>query len=463
MHVSAERQTLVVLGASGNLTTRLLLPGLGMLLTGQPDRQVDVWGVGRDPMAPGAWAARVTSALMRGGCSEERATELAASSRYLTLDVTDLDDLRSLLDDLPDRDQAVLYCALPPRVTETVCRRLVNINALDGLGGLRLALEKPFGENLEDARALNALVSRFRSDDQVFRVDHFLGDSQVLNLLALRFANRLFEPIWTAAHVERIDIIADETLALEGRAGYYDGAGALVDMLQSHLLLVLSLVTMEEPAQLEPRVVHDLMRHVLSVTRVRNDDPWASSRRARYTAGVSNGRPVPSYVDEQGVDPGRMTETLAELDLEIASRRWSGVPVRLRSGKALAREMRQVVLTLKPVEFAPHGMGGYPPANVLTIDLTPDEISVQIVTNQGGSHFRLGTVELEAAVGEKALAPYAEVLAAILDGNPLISVRGDLAEECWRICDPVLEAWRSGGVPMDEYAAGTGGPDWWPR
>ena len=162
--MSAERQTLVVLGASGNLTTRLLLPGLGMLLTGQPDRQVDVWGVGRDPMAPGAWAARVTSALMRGGCSEERATELAASSRYLTLDVTDLDDLRSLLDDLPDRDQAVLYCALPPRVTETVCRRLVNINALDGLGGLRLALEKPFGENLEDGRPRRAHRHHRRRD-----------------------------------------------------------------------------------------------------------------------------------------------------------------------------------------------------------------------------------------------------------------------------------------------------------
>ena len=234
-------------------------------------------------------------------------------------------------------------------------------------------------------------------------------------------------------------------------------------MLQSHLLLVPALVTMEEPAQLEPRIVHDLMLHVLSVTRVRDDDPARSSRRARYTAGTSRGRPVPSYADEEGVEPGRQTETLAELDLTIASRRWSGVPIRLRSGKALAREVRQVVLTLKPVEFAPHGMGGYPPANVLTIDLTPDEISVQIVTNQGGGHFRLGTVELQAAVGERALAPYSEVLAAILDDNPLISVRGDLAEECWRICDPVLEAWRAGLVGLDEYPAGSDGPDWWPR
>lgn len=461
--MGTQRQTLVVLGASGNLTTRLLLPGLGMLLAGDPGRHVEVWGVGREAITPGAWAAKVSNALVRGGCSEERAAEVAGAARYLALDVTDLDDLRGLIADLPDRDHAVLYFALPPRVTEAVCQRLSEIDAADGLGGLRLALEKPFGENLADARSLNALVSGFRSDEQVFRVDHFLGDSQVLNLLALRFANRLFEPIWTAAHVERIDIVADETIALEGRAGYYDGAGALVDMLQSHLLLVLALVTMEEPAQLEPRIVHDLMLHVLSVTRVRDDDPVRSSRRARYTAGTSNGRPVPSYAEEEGVDPARQTETLAELDLTIASRRWSGVPIRLRSGKALAREVRQVVLTLKPVEFAPHGMGGYPPANVLTIDLTPDEISVQIVTNQGGGHFRLGTVELQAAVGERALAPYSEVLAAILDDNPLISVRGDLAEECWRICDPVLEAWRDHRVPLDEYPAGGDGPEGWPR
>ena len=218
---------------------------------------------------------------------------------------------------------------------------------------------------------------------------------------------------------------------------------------------------MEEPARLEPRVVHDLMGHALSVTQVKGGDPVRSSRRARYTAGTSLGREVPSYVDERGVDPGRDTETLAELDLEIWSRRWSGVPIRLRSGKALDREVRQVVVTLKPVEFAPHGMGGYPPANVLTIDLTPDEISVQIVTNQGGGRFRLGTVQLDAAVGETALSPYSEVLAAILDGNALISVRGDLAEECWRICDPVLESWRRGEVPMDEYAAGTHGPEHW--
>nr|NLD40908.1 glucose-6-phosphate dehydrogenase [Actinomycetales bacterium] len=459
--MNPEAQHLVVLGAAGNLTSRLLLPGLGRLLAGDPSREVELWGVGREPMEAAAWGARVSSALVRGGASEDLAIDVASKSRFISLDVTDLEDLRGLIHQLPDRNRTVIYFALPPHITEEVCRKLRDLAAEEDLGNLRLALEKPFGENLAEARNLNAVLAEFRREDQVFRVDHFLGDSQVLNLLALRFANRLFEPIWSSAHVESIYIVADETIALEGRAGYYDGAGALIDMLQSHLLLVLAIITMEEPARLEPRVVHDLMAHVLSVTQVKDFSPTASSRRARYTAGTVGGREIPDYAQETGVDPARETETLAELDLEIASRRWSGVPIRLRSGKALAKDRRQITLTLQPVAFAPHGMGGYPPANALTIDLNPDEITVRIVTNKGGSKFRLGTEDLNAALGERTLAPYSEVLTGILDGNHLISVRGDIAEECWRICEPVLDAWRRSEVPLEEYEAGSAGPPSW--
>lgn len=451
-------QRLVIRGATGDLTKRMLLPGLGMLLASDADRRVEVWGVGREPLEPAAWGAKVGNALVRGGCDDDQALAVVSASRYLQVDVAEREGMEALLAALPDRDTTVLYFAVPPSITRRACEHLARCG---DLGELRLALEKPFGDSLAAARDFNALLATFRSERQVFRVDHFLGDSQVLNLLALRFANRLFEPVWSAAHVASIEITANETLALEGRAGYYDTAGALVDMIQSHLLLVLALVTMEEPARLEPRVVHDLMAHALSVTQVAGGDPVRSSRRARYAAGTSRDREVPAYRDEDGVDPDRRTETLVELDLEIANRRWSGVPIRLRSGKALAADARGVRITLRPVEFAPHGMGGYPPANVFTIHLNPDEITVEIVTNQGGGRFRLGTAQLEAAVGETSLAPYAEVLAAVLDDNRLISVRGDLAEECWRICEPVLEAWRSGAVPLDEYPAGSTGPAHW--
>lgn len=451
-------QTLVILGASGDLTKRMLLPGLGMLLATDTNRQVEVWGVGRESLEPTAWGAKVGNALARGGCDDDQALKVVAASRYLQVDIAEREGVEALLAELPDRDSTVLYFAVPPAVARRACEHLAQCG---DLGKLRLALEKPFGDSLAAARDFNALLASFRAEHQVFRVDHFLGDSQVLNLLALRFANRIFEPVWSAAHVASVEITADETLALEGRAGYYDGAGALVDMVQSHLLLVLALVTMEEPARLDPRLVHDLMAHALSVTQLAGGDAVSSSRRARYTAGTSRGREVPAYTDEEGVDPDRDTETLVELDLEIANRRWSGVPIRLRSGKALAADARRVVITLKPVEFAPHGMGGFPPANVITINLNPDEIRAEIATNQGGGRFRLGTEILEAAVGQTSLAPYAEVLAAVLDDNRLISVRADLAEECWRICEPVLDAWRYGAVPLDEYPAGSGGPGHW--
>lgn len=456
--MSGHPQRLVILGATGDLTARLLLPGLGMLLAKDDHRQVEIWGVGREPMEPTAWGAKVGNALVRGGCDDDRALEVVSASRYVQLDITQLDGVQHLLDMLPDRDDTVLYFALPPKITRAACEHLKQCD----LTGIRLALEKPFGDSHESAREFNHFLNSFIEEDRVFRVDHFLGDSQVLNLLALRFANRIFEPVWSAAHVESVDIVVNETLALEGRAGYYDTAGALIDMIQSHLLLVLALVAMEEPARLDPRRVHDLMAHALTVTQVKHGDPVAASRRARYTAGTSRDRDVPSYVDEEGVKPERNTETLAEVEFEIQNRRWSGVPIRLRSGKALDKDLRRIIITLKPVEFAPYGMGGYPPANVLNIDLNPDRVTVEIVTNQGGSHFSLGTAGLTASMGQVGLTPYAEVIGAVLEGNHLISVRGDLAEECWRICEPVLDAWRNNQVPMDEYPAGSAGPEHWP-
>lgn len=446
--------TLVILGASGDLTHRLLLPGLGTLLAREPQRQVAVWGCAVDEMDTAAWQQVVHSALTEGGCAADTADRIATASPYRTMDVTSEADLDALLAALPDKDDTVLYFALPPAITEQVCRLLSTRQ----LGGLRLALEKPFGTDLESARALNQLLASFRTEEQIFRVDHFLGSSQVLNLLGLRFANRLFEPVWRGEQIERIDIVADETLALEGRARYYDKAGALVDMLQSHLLLVMALTTIEEPASIDAVELRDLMAHVLRATEIAGDDPVASSRRARYTAGTVGTEQVPSYVDEQGVDPTRNTETLAEIDVEIRNGRWAGVPVRLRSGKALGIARRQIVVTFRPVPHVPHGLTGHAAQNVITIDLNPERLDVLVATNGEGDSFDLEETHLHAELGGSDIRPYGEILQCLLDGDALLSVRGDVAQECWRICTPILQAWRDGRVPMQEYAAGSAGP-----
>ncbi len=462
--MSDPSTTLVILGASGDLTRRLLLPGLGTLLEADPQRRVAVWGVGRDELTEQQWHDRLHGALGAGGCPAAQAEAICDGSRYVRADVTDADDLGGLLDALreagdPKLAATVLYFALPPSVTAQVCRQLAGRD----LGGLRLGLEKPFGHDLHSARSLNALLAGLRDEDCIFRVDHFLGYAQVQNILGLRFANRVLEPLWSATHIESVDIIADETLALEGRAGYYDKAGALVDMLQSHLLLMLSLVVMEEPARLDAREVRDMMVHALRVTHVADDDPVTGSRRARYTAGSIGEREVPSYVDEPGVDPAHDTETLAELDLQVDNRRWAGVPFRLRSGKALGAAVRRILVRFRPVDYRPRGLGGdAAPANTLIVDLNPDTLRLSLATIDPDDRRQLVTSTMDVHLGRSEIRPYGEILAGMLDGDPFLSVRGDVAEQCWRICEPVLHAWDADRVPLQEYAAGSAGPQGWP-
>lgn len=449
-----EPTTLIILGASGDLTRRLLLPGLGTLLAADPQRRVRVWGSARNDLDD--WSQTLQEALSEGGAPADAIAPIVGETRYLPLDITDGRELDRLLDAVPDLDHAVLYFALPPAVTVTVCQLLADRR----IGGLRLALEKPFGTDLESARELNRLLATFREEEQVFRVDHFLGEAQVLNLLGLRFANAIFQPVWDAKYIERVDIVADETLALEGRAGYYDGTGALIDMLQSHLLLVMSLVAIERPARVEAAELRELMAEALRATRLAGD-PFAASRRARYTAGTVDGQDVPAYVDEPGVDPSRATETLAELDLLVDTDRWAGVPFRLRSGKALGVQDWRIDLHFAPTRDVPEGLGGRAPAERLTMHLSPDVIDVRIATNGGGDKFRLESTHLTAKLSDSPVRPYGEILAKILDGDPLLSVRGDVSQECWRICDPVLAAWRAGQVPLQEYPAGSQGPHGW--
>jgi glucose-6-phosphate 1-dehydrogenase len=324
--------------------------------------------------------------------------------------------------------------------------------------GTRLVLEKPFGTDAATARSLNDLLVQLVPEDQIHRVDHFLGKSTVLNILGLRFANRVLEPVLNAEHVAAVDIVFNESLALEGRAGYYDGAGALVDMIQSHLLQVLALLAMDAPPAVDAREIRDRKAAVLRATRVWADDPAAYSRRARYTAGDIGGRHLPAYADEPGVDPGRKTETLAEIVVAVDTWRWAGVPFRLRSGKALSDSRKEAVITFKPPQRIPDGLSGPERPDRLRIGFGPDQLRIDMNINGPADPFVLDQVTLEADFGPGELPPYGEVLRGVLNDDPTLSVRGDTAEECWRIVAPVLAAWRRDDVPLREYPVGSGGP-----
>jgi glucose-6-phosphate 1-dehydrogenase len=451
------QQTLVILGATGDLAARLLLPGLGALLAGGGGKGLFLVGSGRHGWDDNRWRKRVADSFAAAGARGRQVDAVVKGTRYLQADVTIEGDLRRLLHACQGR--LVIFFALPPSVTVKTCRVLCGIGLPDGT---RLVLEKPFGTDAASAAALNDLLARLVPEDQVYRVDHYLGMATVLNIVGLRFANRMLESVLNADHVQSVDIAFDESLALEGRAGYYDRAGALVDMIQSHSLQVLALLAMEAPSTLEARDVRDSKALVLRATRVWADDPATWSRRARYTAGQIDRRRLPSYVHEDGVDPDRKTETFAEVVLAVNTWRWAGVPFRVRAGKALRATRKEAVVSFKQPPWVPTGLTGYDRPDQLRIGFDPDRLNLDLNINGPADPSVLDRVSLEADLGPGQLPPYGEVLRGVFEGDPTLSVRGDTAVECWRIVEPVLRAWRDDQVPLQEYPAGSTGPGNWP-
>ncbi|MCW2810056.1 MAG: glucose-6-phosphate dehydrogenase [Friedmanniella sp.] len=449
--------SLLLLGASGDLAGRLLLPALGQLLDAEPERQgVTLVGAGSEDWDATTWQDRLRTSFASAQVSSATVDAVLATTRYEKCDVTDSAAMGALIASCPPAP--AIYFALPPAVTVKACTGLQGVPLP---AGTALVLEKPFGLDHASAASLNALLAELVPESQVHRVDHFLGRSTVLNLIGLRFANRLLEPVWNATHVESVDIIFDEQLTLENRARYYDSAGALVDMIQSHLLQVLALVAMEPPARVDELEMRDSMAVALRACHLWQDDPATAGRRARYTAGSVDGREVPDYTAEPGVDPARQTETLAELTVEIANWRWAGVPFRLRSGKSLGERRKEVVLTFKQVPHLPGGLTGSSTPNQLRLLMGPDRLALELTVNGPGDPMELDHVSLETDLRAGRLPAYGEVLAGVLDGDPLLAVRGDSAEQCWRIVDPVIQAWRDNRAPLEAYAAGSHGPEGW--
>ncbi|PZE78447.1 MULTISPECIES: glucose-6-phosphate dehydrogenase [unclassified Curtobacterium] len=452
----AIQTTLLILGASGDLTKRLLLPGLATLLDVKQDWDIELIGAGVDELSDEDWKQRVRESFSSAECSGDRFEQIIAASHYRKTDVTSADDLGELLAQCSHAP--AIYFALPPAITEQACEQLKGMDLPDGV---RLAMEKPFGTDAASAEKLNELLHSFIPEERIHRVDHFLGRSTVLNLLGLRFSNRIIEPLLSSTHVESVDIIYDETLGLENRARYYDHAGALTDMIQSHLLQVLAVVAMEAPATLDADDLRTQKQLVFRAVKPWGDDPATAGKRARYTAGTVGDRQLPSYVDEDGVDPANQTETLAQMTVEVANWRWAGVPFTLRSGKALGEPRREIVINFRPSPHVPDGVGGEHEQDRLRIWIAPDEMSLELNVNGPGDPYVVDRAKLETKFNPGRLTAYGEVLAGVLEGDATLSVRGDSAVQCWRIVQPVIDAWRNGESPIDEYPAGSHGPSNW--
>ncbi|MGJ9402619.1 glucose-6-phosphate dehydrogenase [Arthrobacter sp. KK5.5] len=453
-------QTLLILGASGDLTGRLLLPGLARLVATGRVPNTALAAAGSPDFTAEDWAARIAETFgdAKAKAHEDGARDLdrmAAGASYRALDVTAPGELAGLLAEL--EGPIAVYFALPPAVSQRACAVLLPEEVP---AGTSFVMEKPFGSSAASARELTATLTRLVPEGNIHRVDHFRGKATVFNILGLRFANRFLEPLFSNEHVAKMEIFYDEELALEGRAGYYDKAGALRDMIQSHMLQILALLTLNAPATLGER---DLRDHIGSVLRAAAvpEDFANSTRRAVYTAGTSGDRSIPDYVAEDGVDPARGTETLAEIEVRINNARWAGVPFILRSGKALGRKRKEAVITFKPVAHLPGGFKGCDFPTRLRIGFGPDTLDLELDVNGPGDLFTLDRIDLTAELNSPDLLPYGEVLLGVLSGDATLSVRGDTAEECWRIVEPVLAAWAADEVPLETYPAGSDGPDSW--
>ncbi len=357
------------------------------------------------------------------------------------------------------------YLSIPPKFFSLVCEQLDR----SGLSRpapdtwRRVVIEKPFGHDLASARELNDVVSKVFPPDAVFRIDHYLGKETVQNILALRFANQMFEPIWNAHYVDHVQVTMAEDIGIGGRAGYYDGIGAARDVIQNHLLQLLALTAMEEPVSFDAQDLRAEKEKVLSAVRL-PDDLSASTARGQYAAGWQGGQKVVGYLQEDGISRSSTTETYAAIKLEIDTRRWAGVPFYLRTGKRLGRRVSEIAVVFKQAPHLPFEKTATEELgrNALVIRVQPDEgVTMRFGSKVPGTAMEVRDVTMDFGYGhaftESSPEAYERLILDVLLGDPPLFPRHEEVELSWQILDPIERHWARSGRP-EPYAAGTWGP-----
>jgi len=470
--VSGPFETIAIFGATGDLAQRMLFPSLynldadGLLAPG-----LRIFGAARSQMDDAGFIELVSAGL-HGHLPEGR-IDSAVRERFLArlgyckVDAATPDDFGCLASKIADRraQGIAFYMSTPPSLFGPVVAGLESV----GLTGseTRIAMEKPIGHDLASSRAVNAAIGASFSEDRVFRVDHYLGKETVQNLLVLRFGNMLFEPLWNSASIEHVQITVAETVGLEGRVSYYDGVGALSDMVQNHMLQLLALVAMEPPAKYDATAVRDEKVKVLrSLRPLDATTAITHSVKGQYRAGAIEGQPVSGYADELG--KASDTETFVALKAHVDNWRWKGVPFYLRTGKRLPMRHSEILIQFRPV---PHsifsGRAAGLEANALVIRLQPNEgMALSVMTKTPGldrDGVELARAELDVSLsptanGQRRRVAYERLILDLLEGDTTLFVRADEIEAAWTWVDSIHQAWAAAGVTAKPYTAGSWGP-----
>ena len=480
-HEDADRRSppcvLVIFGASGDLTERKLLPALAQLTRhGRLPEEMALVGIARTAMTDEEFRERCWAATRAGDSKDRRWDELIGSARYISGGYDDpgtYDQLAAALEEF-DRTRGtagsrLFYCATPSSLFGVISENLGKAGlSAGGPGGFsRIVIEKPFGWDESSAKDLYTQISSAFEEDQIFRLDHYLAKDTVQNLLAMRFANSIFEPIWNRTWVDNIQLTVAETLGVGGRGGFYEGAGAMRDIVQNHVLQVLSLFLMEPPTSFHPEAIRDEKLKLLRAIHPLETPEDIATRtvRGQYTRGGSREDLMPGYRDEPGVDPLSSTETFVALRLNIDNWRWAGVPVYVRTGKRLPRQMTEVAIEFQRPPHLPmissNALELEPDA--LIVNVQPEEkLSLRFGAKVPGLSFRIRKSSMEFSYGtsftEQSPDAYERVILDALIGDPTLFIRADEVGRSWRIVDPILAAWSQDDSPIPLYQAATWGP-----
>ncbi len=477
----AENQILVIFGASGDLTERKLIPALFRLGMQKlsPERFV-ILGLGRTEHTDDSFREKMDQAIRRFVELEKEDLPLIQEFLYRlfyqSLNTSETADYISLAGRIADLDESyqtngniIFYLATPPSLYIPVAQHLgeAGLAKTDEQGWRRIIVEKPFGYDLESSKQLNKSILGIFDEGQVYRIDHYLGKETVQNLMVTRFSNGIFEPVWNRNYVHHVEITSAENIGVEGRGGYYDQSGALLDMLQNHLLQLVALVGMEPPVWADSRSIRNEMVKVLESLRpLSQEDVRSNIIRGQYTEARIKGNQLKGYRQEQGVDPESRTETYVAMKFFIDNWRWNGIPFYIRTGKYLPTRVTEIVIHFQPTPhhiFCRHneGMDSY---NQLIIRIQPDEgILLKFGMKVPGAGYQVQNVNMDfhySSLSDAYLpAAYERLLLDCMMGDSTLYARGDAVESAWKFVQPIIEDWKSNtNNPLHGYPAGTWGP-----